>query len=128
MKKIIGMSLMTLLMISIYAAPGYAGSRNQNLVQGIVIGTGAVILGAALINGFHHDNRVRVMASNSRGYRPDTRKYRPVRGHRARVTPRYEQRWNPGHHNRRGHWINGRHERVLAGQKFSENRRNPGRR
>jgi hypothetical protein len=119
---------MTLLMISIYAAPGYAGSRNQNLVQGIVIGTGAVILGTALINGFHHDNRVRVMASNRRGYRPDTRKGSPVRGHRSWVNPRYEQRWNPGHYNRRGHWINGQYERVPAGQKFSENRRNPGRR
>ncbi|WP_041272978.1 hypothetical protein [Desulforapulum autotrophicum] len=128
MKKIIGMTLMTLLMISIYAAPGYAGSRNQNLVQGIVIGTGAVILGAALLQGFHHDNRVRVVASNHRGYRPDTRQHSPVRGQRAWANPRYERQWNSGHDNRQGHRINGPYERVVVGQKFRDSRRNPGRR
>jgi hypothetical protein len=128
MRKIIGMTLTTLLMISIYAAPGYAGSKNRNLVQGIVIGTGAVILGAALIDGFHHDNRVRVTASNRRGYRPGNRVCRPVRGQRAWATPRYERRWNPGHYNRRGEWTKGQYGRVLVGPKFRENRRDPGRR
>ena len=105
---------MTLLMISIYAAPGYAGSRNRNLVKGIVIGTGAVILGTALVNGLHNDNRVRVVVSNRQGYRSDCRK--------CWAAPRYERRWNPGHYNRRGQWINGRYVRVPVGPKFCKNR------
>lgn len=118
MKKIIVMTLVTLVMIWIFVGPGYAGSRHGHLMEGILIGTGAVILGSALVNGIHHDDRVAVKVASRRDYRSHNRRFRHPRAGRVWIEPRYDDRWNPGHYNRRGRWVKGRHERVVVRQGF----------
>lgn len=121
MKKIITMIVATAVMISMSVAPGYAGSRNRHLAQGILIGAGAVILGAALANEIRHDSRVCVNVS------PPNRYSRHQRVERVWVEPRYERRWNPGHYNQRGHWVKGQYQMVIVSPGFWEVRPNRGR-
>ena len=39
------------------------------------------------------------------------------------VEPIYETRWNPGHYNKRGRWVSGRHEKFLMADGYWQKKR-----
>ncbi len=50
------------------------------------------------------------------------RKWKKKRGHwetrKTWIKPAYETRWNPGHYNRRGYWVEGRYEEFKVADGF----------
>lgn len=132
MKKIIAITTTALLLICFSTVSAYAGSARRHTMEGIMIGTGVAILGAAIINGIHQDSRPHYTRNYSRhdeyrhnGYRHNykNKHHRKYRSHSTKgywkiekiwIGPVYEKRWNPGHYNRRGDWISSRHEKFLV--------------
>ena len=129
MQKIIAITTAVLLLICFSTVSAHA---DRKTMEGIMIGTGVAILGAAIINGINQDSRPRYSSSHSRhsryyyaGHRHDYRNkhHRKYRHHnrprgyweieRIWIEPVYEKKWNPGHYNRRGDWINGRLEKFM---------------
>ena len=101
---IIGIVMFT---VVTFAPQSWAGSASRHRIEGAVIGIGAVILGAALLDqhrSYHHEAEV----VSVRKHHP--RPHRPAgywETHREWVPAKYEKVWNPGHYNRRGHWVRG---------------------
>lgn len=132
MKKITALSITVLLLICFSTVSATAGAARRHTIEGILIGTGVAILGAAIIKGMANDSHHQYNENNFRhsrhyyaGYRHGykNRQYRRYKSHRPRgyweveriwVGPVYEKKWNPGHYNRRGDWISGRHEKFLV--------------
>jgi hypothetical protein len=72
---------------------------------------------------YRHRNR-----HQNRHHNWDRRHGRRGRGDRVWVEPIHGLRWNPGHYNRRGFWVQGRHEKVIVRDGFWDKRRNRNRR
>lgn len=143
MKKRIAMTLVTGIFLAVSVMPGHAGSRDRHLVEGIIIGTGAVILGAAIADGIRGDGGVCVVKTRkydrhrNKHYNRHRNKHdnkhrnwdrRHGRVNRVWVEPIYGLRWNPGHYTPRGYWVQGRHEKVIVREGFWEKRRDRDRR
>ncbi|MCP4119059.1 MAG: hypothetical protein GY737_27390 [Desulfobacteraceae bacterium] len=134
MKKLIAMTLVTGILLSVAVVPGHAGSRERHLVEGIIIGTGAVILGAAIADEIRGDVGVCVVKKRKHyRHRNKHRNWHPRHRRHGRVKwvwvePIYGLRWNPGHYNRRGYWVQGRQEKVIVRDGFWEKRRKRDRR
>jgi hypothetical protein len=129
MNKIVAVITTTFLLICFSSVNTHA---SEERLEGILIGAGVTILGAAIINEMNHDRRpvynhyhtpppvtTHVYVEKRRPYYPKKqykRHHRP-RGHyeveRTWVEPVYERKWNPGHYNRRGCWVEGRYEKFL---------------
>jgi len=112
-KLLIGL-FVTLTAIALISTPAAAGSKQRHRWEGVAIGVGAAILGHAIYQA--HKDAYR--AQTVYGDPEPVRKYRPRhpgpkhrRGHwewqRTWVPPTFEKVWNPGHYNRKGHWIPG---------------------
>ena len=107
----------TFIMISTSA---FAGNVQRNRWEGVAIGVAATLLGQALLD-HHRDTHYRPAPAPRATHRPPERygrqdpayDHRPYkhRGHghfyKVWVPPVYKKVWNPGHYNRRGHWIAG---------------------
>ena len=131
MKKITAITTAILLFVCFSTVSAHAGSARRHTVEGFMLGTGVAILSAAIINGIHHDSRVHDTNSyagpgrrHPARYDDDCRgrnlikfKSHGPRGHweieKIWMAPVYEKRWNPGHYNRKGIWVNGRNEKFL---------------
>jgi len=131
MNKLIAITTTVLLLICFSTATALAGSARKHTIEGIMIGTGVAILGAAIINEINRDAKPQYRANYARhdghryaGYRYDhkRRNHRRYKSHRSRghweiervwIDPVYEKKWNPGHYNRRGKWISGRVEKFM---------------
>jgi hypothetical protein len=105
---------------------------DRKTMEGFIIGTGVAMLGAAIINGMNnnadvaytpHHSKQHDYNYNGQRYKSKNRSHRQHykgrhRGHweieKIWIEPVYETKWNPGHYNRRGKWINGRHEKFLV--------------
>ena len=129
MKKIIAITTSVLLLICFYTVSAHA---DRKTMEGFMLGTGIAILGAAIYNGIHNDstpqytqNIARPDAYRHAGYRYVLNnkhhiKYRHIgpggywKVERIWIDPVYEKKWNPGHYNRRGEWVSGRHENFLV--------------
>jgi hypothetical protein len=115
-KKLIAAALIMLFAFTVSVPSAWAGSPQKYRWEGVAIGVGAAILGKVLLD--HHQS-----------YRPEARPaprptvvqhhyYRPAppAGHwetrREWMPPAYENLWNPGHYDRRGHWIEGHWMRL----------------
>jgi len=133
MKKLITITTAITLLIYFSTVSAHAGAARRHTIEGFMLGTGVAILTAALYNGsrqqqpntdYTQDNARNVEACYP-GHRyghwkknhKKHRHHRP-RGHwevdRIWVDPVYEKKWNPGHYNRRGGWVSGRHEEFLV--------------
>lgn len=122
----------------------HAGSgrhHNHNgLLEGVIIGAGAAILGAAIISevnephvyyhnprydrgSSYYDDRSEDSDENSHYYSGNNH----IRGHwsveRVWVEPIYKEFWNPGHYNRRGHWVDGGYESVIVREGYWKSRK-----
>lgn len=96
---------------ALVASPALAGSEQRHRWEGVAIGVGAAILGHAI----YHTHKAEQQASVV--YAEPERTDRHGFGHKHRhghwewrkawVPPTYQRVWNPGHYNRKGHWISG---------------------
>ena len=130
MKKTLTTITIAVLAIMFTTAPARA---DRKTMEGFLLGTGVTLLGAAIIHEINRDDKPAYQAAvyNSRQScdRPVYKKHHPgkhrgwkkkhhrgPRGHwevdRVWIDPVYERKWNPGHYNRRGEWVNGRYEKF----------------
>lgn len=116
----------------------HAGAARRHTIEGFVLGTGVAILGAAIINeinkdtgmarGHHYTYKNHVPPAcdppryeRERWHKKNRHPQRYAkrnRGHweveRVWVEPVYEERWNPGHYNRKGRWVRGRFQEFMV--------------
>ena len=124
MKKIIAITTSVLVLTFFSTVSAHA---DRKTVEGFMLGTGVAILSAAIFNGIHKTSPHQYIQKHSRsdkyrhaGNRYDRRNFRHQgpRGYwqieRIWIDPVYEKKWNPAHYNRRGEWVNGRHEKFLV--------------
>ena len=112
------------LMIMGYFSPAQAGSARRHTMEGIVLGTGITLVGAAIVNSMNREKQPACEKEYPRHREPGYgRSHGPYANHGPRghwefqkiwIQPEYEKRWNPGHYSRRGHWKEGRYEKVLV--------------
>lgn len=120
-----------------------AGKKERHLLQGAIIGTGAVILGAAIVNTLNdsHGNSDRYNTSWHHGKNNEHMPYRKGRWKHEKascdryphggywrvekvwVPPTYAKRWNPAHYNKKGYWVAGRYQNVVVKEGYWDKRR-----
>ncbi len=126
MKKYITIITAVLFLICFSTASARADRKTR---EGFMIGAGAAILGAAIINGMSNTGKPQYTRQHSRppghyiehrhGYvdRGQNPYHRQPDGYwaieRIWVEPVYEKKWNPAHYNRRGEWIQGGYDSFL---------------
>ena len=145
MKKIITLIFITIFGLITAIDSVHAGSRHRvhrgsnGLVEGIIIGTGVTILGAAIISEInsqskHHNpppvyerrdnyDRYDRRGSHDRYDRHDRRDRGYWSFDKVWVPPVYRQKWYPGHYSRRGHWIPGGYDRLIVREGYWETKR-----
>ena len=135
MQKIISIITAVLILVCFSTVSAHA---DRKTMEGFMLGTGVAILGAAIINGIN--NHSSPQATNNHSWSNNHRdnhhyaRYKPMhknrhhrkhwkkrpRGHweveKIWIEPVYETKWNPGHYNRRGNWIEGRNEKFIVTQ------------
>ncbi|CCK79233.1 hypothetical protein [Desulfobacula toluolica] len=142
MKKIIAITTAVVLFACLSTVSAHAGSARRHTIEGFMLGTGVAILSAAIINEINHDSKpyytnhyARSDRNHHTGYanqHRDTHQHRYAhknrhdgnfistgpKGHwvieKIWKQPVYKKKWNPGHYNRRGKWINGRYKKFLV--------------
>ncbi len=150
MQKRITLTLIAMaILIQSYSIPSaHAGSRKHHLLQGVIIGAGAAIIGAAIAGEIHEQSTRGTRREYTYGPRGKNhnetygrhdyrnREDKPYRNSSNRhykkgywtvqkvwVSPLYGKRWNPGHYNKKGRWVNGKHDRVIIREGYWEKRR-----
>lgn len=132
MKKMIAITAAAVLIVCISASGATAGAARRHTIEGVMIGTGIAILGAAIYNEIHDDDRTVHVVHHGDRHPPRRvcqppaprnryaykKHHRGARGHwvikKVWVGPKYEKRWHPGHYNHRGAWKSGRHKKFLV--------------
>ena len=132
MKKIITITTLVILLACFSTVSAHAGSARRHTLEGVMIGNGAAILGAAIISEIDRDSKPHYAENygkpgknhhaayrydqNKRGYK--NFKHSRPRGHwiveKIWIDPVYRTKWNPGHYNRKGKWVRGRYENFLV--------------
>ena len=154
MKKWMILLLVPLIMMPLTVSRSHADPRHDQLIKGMIIGTGAALLGAALIQEIHHDGRNRLPARGYSGHPgrypgephhrnkgPSPHEYRRGMGHyhggpphmgknafpfmTVWVPPLFDTQWVPGHVNRRGFWVKGHYKKNLVRKGYWDKRRVP---
>ena len=121
-KRRITSLVLTLMATVLFASSALAGSKQRHRWEGVAIGVGAAILGHAIYQNHKAHQQPHVVYVEPQrtdryncGYR-----HKHPHGHWAWqetwVPPVYERIWNPGHYNRKGHWVPG-HWMQLEGAK-----------
>ena len=129
MQKTISTITAVLIMVCFSAASAHA---DRKTMEGFMLGTGVAILGTAIIHGINKNSKPQYTSGYSRhndhtyakyNYGKRNKYHRKYRDHRSRghweiektwIEPVYETKWNPGHYNRRGSWVEGRHEKFIV--------------
>ena len=129
MKKFTITTIMLVIISLIWGPAAQAGAARRHTIEGFMLGTGAAILGTIIYNGMNREPE-RVVRRHGPPPRHDsfrTCRRGPARGHwemeKIWVEPVYQERWNPGHYNRRGNWIPGRNERFVVQEGYWQQRR-----
>ena len=109
MKKRIAIAALALIVAVTGVAT--AGPARRHTMEGFVLGAGIALLGTAIIHGMAEPEPV-VVHHHPPRHEP------PGRGHwetrRVWMEPVTETRWNPGHYDRHGRWVQGRYEQVIV--------------
>jgi len=147
MKKTIIITVATIFVLTLTITSAYAGSakKNRERLEGFIIGSSAGFLGAAILNQVQN-NRPKVVVHepehngnhnkesyrghggrHENGYSSQRHGYREHRGHweikRRWVPEEYEEKWIPGHYNKRGRWVSGKYRRFVVREGYwRENR------
>lgn len=143
MKKQIALAAAAIFITSLFAGVAQAGPgrhgdsrshhnrhdnhrrHNNDILKGVVVGAGALILGTAIAQSLDRSCQpVRVHAVPAPHKRNSWRNHHGSKpnGHweikKIWVEPVYETRWNPAHYNPRGKWIRGRHQQFLVAEGY----------
>lgn len=123
MKKTISIAAASFLILGLSTSFAQAGAARRHTIEGFLLGTGVTLLGTAIVQSMNRPAPVRIDTSPPHHeYRHTAKKYR--KGHlevrKIWVDPVYETRWNPGHYNKRGHWVSGRHQEFLVAEGYWE--------
>ncbi|MBC2743156.1 MAG: hypothetical protein HGJ93_08930 [Desulfosarcina sp.] len=112
-KKLLISLIMVVFGITLVSSSAMAGSKQRHRWEGVAIGVGAAILGNAIYQAHRAEQRPQVVYVEPE----PTCRYRLNHGPKHRhghwewqeawVPPTYEKVWNPGHYNRKGHWVPG---------------------
>ncbi len=96
--------------IALVSSSALAGSKQRHRWEGVAIGVGAAMLGHAIFRSHQAQSQAQAVYVEPERYRHD-RRPEPRHGHwewrKSWVSPTFEKVWNPGHYNRRGHWVSG---------------------
>ncbi len=137
MKKIITITTALILLVCFSNGSAHAGSARRHTLEGVMIGAGVTILGAAIISELNHNSssytvekhyqpRGKHHAAYRHGHHKKFRRHHP-RGHweieKIWVDPVYEAKWNPGHYNRRGKWVCGKYNNFLVKEGYYQKER-----
>lgn len=98
------------ILIAARPVDSWAGSPQSHRWEGVAIGVGAAIIGSALIKACQNSQQA-AYDPYPVSARPHRRPPVPSGYWESRpvwVPPIYEKRWNPGHYNRHGRWVQGR--------------------
>lgn len=132
MKHLISIITAFVVFICLSTAPAHADRKTR---EGFLLGVGAAVLGTVIYQGLNQPSghraphRYHVPPAYERNPQcRDTRWHaqRPAGRweiERIWMEPVYETRWNPGHYNRKGHWVSGRHEKFRIQDGYWEERR-----
>jgi len=141
MKKIITITTAVILLVCFSNGSAHAGSARRHTLEGVMIGAGATILGAAIISELHRNSRPYYVEKHYQpnkkhhaAYRYDHHKthHKKFKPHRPRghweiekiwIAPVYKTKWNPGHYNRRGKWVCGRYNNFLVKKGYYQKER-----
>ena len=111
-RKQIATSVMAIFITIAVSTPALARSPQHHRWEGVAIGIGAAILGKALFEAHRRPYAEAapqpvVVEQNSYYAQPEPEPagYWEIRKHW--VPPVVKKVWNPGHYNRRGHWVSG---------------------
>jgi hypothetical protein len=137
MKTLISITTAVVMFICLSTAPAHA---DRKTTEGFLLGIGAAVLGTAIYQGLNQSSGYREpqryhAPPPAYGHKPQCRNDRrygrqPVVRWEIRriwVEPAFETRWNPGHYNRKGHWVGGRHEKIKVRDGYWKERRVRGR-
>lgn len=136
MKTLISITTAVVMFICFTTAPAHA---DRKTTEGFLLGIGAAVLGTAIYQsldrspGYSEPQRYHAPPAHGRKVQcRDEQRY--GRQHAVRweirrvwVAPVFETRWNPGHYNRKGHWVGGRYETFKIRDGYWEERRVRGR-
>ncbi|SLM28097.1 exported hypothetical protein [Desulfamplus magnetovallimortis] len=127
MKKSISIIIITITAMvaqTLFVSSAHAGrSRGDDVLKGVIIGTGAAIIGAAIVSeishsrDYNHDRNNHHKWDRDRKHR-DHNHHKPCDGYwkieKIWIPPVYDKRWNPGHYNKRGRWVKGQYDMVIV--------------
>jgi len=144
MKKHIALAAAAVFITSLFAGFAQAGPgkhgrcahrhhhrhHNNNVLEGVVIGAGAFILGTAIAQSLNRPSQTAQIHAAPVSPRP----YPPTNYHSKRpnkhwkikkiwVAPIYETRWNPAHYDAQGRWVQGRHQQFLVADGYWKKKR-----
>ena len=120
MKKQIAMAAAAFIFLTIFSGTASAGSSKRHTVEGIIIGAGVTLLGAAIIHNISRPEPIVVKAPAHRHRPPVNRHWQTERVWVPGVT---QTRWNPGHYTPHGRWIPGHHQNFVVSEGHWETRR-----
>jgi hypothetical protein len=111
MKKLfIGLTI-AVFTIGLVSSTAMAGSKQRHRWEGVAIGVGAAILGHAIYQSHkadHYPQTVYVEPNPPQRYNHGSQlRHGHWEWQETWVPPVYEKIWNPGHYNRKGHWVPG---------------------
>ncbi len=135
MKKKLITIIAIVCMLSLAATSVYADSaskRRRHQLEGFLVGSTAAFIGASIINSLNNKKSGAYNNNNKQRYQreqyySDRYRYQEPDGHweveRIWVEPEYEEKWNPGHYNKRGRWVRGRYQRFITKRGYYKKRR-----
>ena len=109
-KLLIGMVIALFATTSVTSS-ALAGNKQRHRWEGVAIGVGAAILGHAIYQSHKAEHQPQVVYVDPERTYWDNPDPKPHHGHwewqETWVSPTYERVWNPGHYDRKGHWVAG---------------------
>jgi hypothetical protein len=110
-KKVLIIMVIALCGIALVSSSALAGSKQRHRWEGVAIGVGAAILGHAIYQSHKAELQPQVVYVAPERIGRDNHGPNHRYGHwewqKIWVPPTYERIWNPGHYNRKGHWVSG---------------------
>lgn len=117
-KKLLITLVMVLFGLTLISSSALAGSKQRHRWEGVAIGVGAAILGHAIYQTHRTEQPPQVVYVTPEPTCRYDRGPKPRHGHwewqKTWVPSTYEKVWNPGHYDRKGHWVTGHWIEVAA--------------
>lgn len=117
MKRQIAITTAALIFLSaIFTGAASAGAARRHTMEGFVLGAGVTLLGTAIIHNMSRPRTVVVHQRHGRRHNQGRRSQGYWETRKVWVPAVTETRWNPGHYNRNGRWVQGRHQAFVISE------------